>query len=38
EAALTKHHFHLSKTAKELGIARSTLYRWLTKYQIELPE
>lgn len=38
EAALAKHHFHLSKTAKELGIARSTLYRWLTKYQIELPE
>ncbi|MGX6993918.1 hypothetical protein CBF34_04845 [Vagococcus penaei] len=34
EQALLKTNFHMTETAKTLGMARSTLYRKLDKYQI----
>lgn len=33
--ALENQHYHLSNTAKALGISRSTLYRKMKEYQIE---
>lgn len=33
---LLKQHYHLSKTANELGISRSTLYRKMKKFGIEI--
>lgn len=32
--ALEKHRYNISKTAEELGMARTTLYRKITKYDI----
>ncbi|MCB0280593.1 MAG: helix-turn-helix domain-containing protein, partial [Calditrichaeota bacterium] len=36
--ALEKKHFNLSETAKSLHISRSTLYRKMEQYEIELPK
>lgn len=38
ERALEKHHYHMTRTAEALNIARSTLYRKIDKYQIEIPK
>lgn len=38
EEALVNYHYHLTKTAKALGIARSTLYRRIEQFQIDLPQ
>lgn len=35
KAVLERHHYHISKAAAELGIARSTLYRKMKRYNLK---